>query len=130
MPRLETPIVQNPSLLYANSAAHIVDSAGARHPAQPIRFSFEHMVLYDRDSTPEWIGYSACTLLNYVRQFVAEQELSVRGVWVVLAGGKVKIRAPSEGEGSDGRGLGSDMHADVGEVCAERSLHFGLHIAG
>src|SRR5258708_20537612 len=49
---------------------------------------------------------------------------------VVLAGGKVEIGAPGEGEGSDGRSLGSHMDADVGEVCPERGLHLGLHIAG
>jgi hypothetical protein len=86
------------------------------------------MVLYDRDSTPEWIGYSASTLLDYVRQFMAEQKLSVGSVRVVLSRREVQVRSPGKGERPDSRSLRSHMHTHVGETGPEGRLHLRLNV--
>ena len=100
------------------------------HSAEAVGFGFEGVVLNDGDSAAEGIGDASGALLHDVGKLVAEQKLSVRRVRVVLAGSEVDVRTPGKGDGPDGRGLGADMDADVGEVCAKGGFHLGLNIAG
>ena len=88
------------------------------------------MILDYGYSTAEGIGYPAGALLYNVRQFMAKQKLPVGSMRIVLSRREVKIRSPGKSERPDGRSRRSHVHTDVGEVCAERGLHFGLHITG
>jgi len=99
------------------------------HPSQPVGFGLKGLVLDNGNSVVKGVGDSAGALLDNVREFVAEKELAVRGVRVVLARREVQIGAPGKGDGANRGSLGTYVDPDVGEVCAERGFHLGLNIA-
>ena len=66
-----------------------VRAAHRSHPAELVGFGFEGVVLDDGDSAAEGVGYSTSALLDDMGEFVAEEELSMRSVGVVLAGREV-----------------------------------------
>ena len=75
------------------------------------------MVLDNGDSAAEGVDDAASALLDDVGEFVAEQELSVRRVRIVLPRRKMNVGSPGKCDRSDARGLRPDMNADVGKVC-------------
>jgi len=101
---------------------------GACHSAQAVGFCFERVILDHSDSAAEGVGYPARPLLHHVRQFVAEEKLSLRRVGVVLARREVQLGAPGERDGSNGRCLRPHMHPHIREAGSEGSLHLCLDI--
>jgi hypothetical protein len=90
-----------------------VSAAHGGHPAKAVGFRFEGVILHDGNAGAEGVGYPSGALLHHVGEFVAEQDLAMRGVRVVLAWGEVQVGAPCECDGSDSRSLRADVDAHI-----------------
>src|SRR3954465_4942195 len=87
------------------------DWVRARVEAHPVGFSFQDSILHDRHAGADRVTHPPLTLLHHMRQFVAEQLLSLHSVWLEPAGREVDVGAHGEGDGADALGLGADMDA-------------------
>jgi hypothetical protein len=94
-----------------------------------VGFRLESLILHDGDARAKWIGDTSGTLLHHMLQLMAEEELAVGSMWIVLAVGEVDLRTPGEGECADGGGFGADVDADICKARAQSALHFGLNVA-
>ncbi len=95
----------------------------SRGATAPIGLELELLVVNHRDAAPERIADATFTLLNDVRELVPDELTAALGVRLVLPRREVEIGADGEGESADGRSVGADVDAHVGEIGLEVALH-------
>lgn len=95
--------------------------------AHSIGLRFERVVLNHRKPGAERIAYPAITLLNNMRQFVAEQLLALQRIGLISARCEIDVEADRKRDCADTLGLRSNMYSDIGEISAERRFHLAAH---
>jgi hypothetical protein len=93
-----------------------------------VGLGLESLILHDGYTGAKRIGNSSGTLLHHMLKLMAEEELAVGSVGIVLAVGEMDLRTPGEGECADGGGFGADVDANICKARAESALHFGLNV--
>jgi hypothetical protein len=94
-----------------------------------VGFRLESLILHDGDSRAKWIGDTSSTLLYHMLQLMAEEELAMGSMRIVLAVGEVDLRPPGEGKCADGGGFGADVDTNICKARAKSALHLGLNVA-
>jgi hypothetical protein len=78
-----------------------------------VGLGLESVILHDSDTRAKRIGNPSGTLLHHMLQLMAEEELALGSMGIVLAVSEVDLRTPCEGECADGGGFGADVDADI-----------------
>ncbi|HEY2539316.1 MAG TPA: hypothetical protein VGI28_07445 [Stellaceae bacterium] len=95
--------------------------------AETVGLGFEGVVLDDSEARAERVSDPAGTLLDDMRQFVAEQLLAGDRVGLKPARGEIDVGADGEGDRADPLGLRPDIYPHIGEIGAKRRLHLAAH---
>src|SRR5262249_17698781 len=79
------------------------------------------------DAGSERIHDAARSLLQHVRELVANQPLTLRRVRVVLPSREVDVGSMGEGESANRIGVRSDVNTNVGQVSFQDRFHSSPH---